>query len=105
MKYPYSFAAALTALLFTGSTAMAQDCPVSTGEAFDLEEAEIVSIYECMKDQMAAGYAKAGDEIGSNFRSWAVTGTRMGVPGPHGERLLLTFANDTAVKEYLKFAE
>ena len=54
---------------------------------------------------MAEGYAAAGDEVGSSYRNWSVTSTRPAVAGPHGERLLQTFANDVAAEQYLKFAQ
>lgn len=54
---------------------------------------------------MAAGYAKEGDVIGSGYRAWAATATRPAVAGPHGNRLLNTFANDVAAEQYLKFEE
>jgi hypothetical protein len=105
MNRIFNFAAVLFSVAFTSSAAMAQDCPVSILEPFDLEEADIVQIYDCMKGKMAEGYAKEGNKIGENFRNWAVTGTRPGVAGAHGERLLLTFANPIAVEQYLKFEE
>jgi hypothetical protein len=99
------FAAALSTILFTGGTAMALDCPVSVTDPFDLEESDIATIYDCMKAKMVDGYTKEGNMIAKNYRNWTVTGTRPAVAGAHGERLLLTFANDIAVEQYLKFAE
>ncbi len=101
----FNITAAVSAMVFVGNTAIAAECPVSTLDPFELGAADIDSIYDCMKDSMAAGYAKKGDEVGSNFRDWTITGTRPGVAGAHGERLLLTFANDIAAAQYLKFAE
>ncbi|MFT7592964.1 MAG: hypothetical protein ACI8R4_000275 [Paracoccaceae bacterium] len=99
-------AAIVSALLFAGSAAMAQDCKAVTVEdAFDLDEAAAVALYDCLKDAMANGYAKAGDPIGRNYRNWTVTATRPGVQGAHSNRLLLTFANPIAAEQYLKFEE
>ena len=99
-------AATVAAMLFAGSTAMAQDCKTVTVEdAFDLDEAAVVALYDCLKDAMAEGYAKAGDPVGRNFRNWTVTATRPGVQGAHSNRLLLTFANPVASEQYLKFEE
>jgi len=90
----------------TAGAAAAQDCTnIGVESFFDLEEAQVVSLYDCLKDKMAEGYAKEGDEVGSNFRNWAPTATRIAVAGPHSERLLLTFANDIAAEQYLKFEE
>ena len=99
----FTFVAALT--LAAGASS-AQDCTAVTVEdAFDLDEAAIAAIYDCLQDKMATGYAQQGDEIGTAYRDWAVTATGPGVAGPHGNRLLMTFANDIAADQYLKFAE
>ncbi|RLJ60672.1 cytochrome P460 [Litoreibacter meonggei] len=98
-------AAATIATALTSTAASAADCAVDVEDPFDLEAAQINEIYDCLKDAMAEGYAKQGDEIASNFRSWTVSSTRPAVAGPHGNRLLQTFANDIAAEQYLKFAE
>ncbi len=92
--------------LSASAAAAADDCTnVGVDDFFDLEEDKVVALYACLKDKMAEGYAKEGDEVGSNFRDWAVTSTRPAVAGPHGNRLLQTFANDIAAESYLQFAE
>ena len=98
-------AAAATATALMSTAASAADCAVDVEDPFDLEAAQINEIYACLKDAMAEGYAKEGDEVASNFRSWTVSSTRPAVAGPHGNRLLQTFANDIAAEQYLKFAE
>ena len=98
-------AAATAATALMAGAANAADCPVDVDDPFDLEAAQIEDIYNCLKDAMAEGYAKEGDEVGANYRSWTVTSTRPAVAGPHGNRLLQTFANDVAAEQYLKFAE
>ena len=98
-------AAATAASALMAGAANAADCPVDVDDPFDLEAAQIEDIYNCLKDAMAEGYAKEGDEVGANYRSWTVTSTRPAVAGPHGNRLLQTFANDVAAEQYLKFAE
>lgn len=106
MNRIYKFAAVASAVLFTSSAAMAQEaCPVSVLEPFDLTEADINSIYDCMKDRLTAAYTKQGSKVGENYRNWAVTATRPAVAGAHGERLLLTFANPIGAEQYLKFEE
>ncbi|WP_299623809.1 cytochrome P460 family protein [uncultured Tateyamaria sp.] len=99
----FAIAAALTCV---AGAASAQDCAaIAVEDAFDLDPAAIDALYECLEEKMAAGYAKEGDPIGSEFRSWAVTATAPGVAGVHGNRLLMTFANDIAAEQYLKFEE
>lgn len=101
----FSLAIFATAFSLTATTSIAADCPVDVESAFDLDETQVVALYDCVKDAMAAGYAKEGDETGNSYRDWAVTSTRPAVAGPHGNRLLQTFANDIAADQYLKFAE
>lgn len=97
--------AAATILLATGATgAAAQDCVAPSADPFDLEEGDVVALYTCMEAQMVEGYTKGEDPVAPVYRDWTVTATRAAVAGPHGERLLLTFANDVAAEEYLKFA-
>lgn len=94
------------ALSTVASAASAAECnAVTVDDAFDLDEAAIAVLYDCLKDKMAAGYAKEGDAVGTSFRSWTATSTRPAVAGPHGNRLLNTYANDIAAEQYLKFAE
>lgn len=91
--------------LMMSSGAHAADCKVDVEDPFDLDEAAVNAVYDCLKDKMAAGYAKEGDEVGTAFRGWAPTATRPAVDGAHGNRLLHTFANDIAAEQYLKFEE
>ncbi len=100
------FAAALIAgAQFLASSAFATDCPVDQTDPFELDEAAVVALYDCIKDKMAAGYSKHEDEVGSAYRNWTVSSTRPAVTGPHGNRFLQTYANDIAAEQYLKFAE
>ncbi|AZV77163.1 recombinase [Parasedimentitalea marina] len=105
MNHLVKFAAVVSFALLASTGAQAQDCPVSTTEPFDLTEADIDSIYACIGDRMVEGYTKGGDMVAKNYRNWTVSGTRHGVAGAHGNRLLLTYANDIAAEQYLKFAE
>ena len=73
------------------------------GDPYDLDDAGVSALYDCIEAAMAEGYGREGDEIGSAFRGWAVTSTRPALAGPHGERFLQTFANDVAAEQYLKF--
>jgi len=97
--------AAFVASLFMSTAAFAQDCPIDVEDPFDLDEAGVNALYACINEKMVAGYSKAGHEVGSQFRNWAVTATRPAVAGAHGNRLLYTFANDIAAEQYLKFEE
>ena len=59
-----------TAASFTvaASAASAECNAVTVEDAFDLDEAAINVLYDCLKEKMATGYAKEGDEIGTNYR-------------------------------------
>ncbi|MEX0312325.1 MAG: cytochrome P460 family protein [Tateyamaria sp.] len=93
-------------LVLAAGSASAEDCAAITVEdAFDLTEDQIGVLYDCLQEKMATGYAKEGDEVGANYRTWTATATRPAVAGPHGNRLLNTFANDVAAQQYLKFDE
>lgn len=98
-------AATLAVSVMLGQSATASTCKADVEDPFDLDEAAITEIYSCLKDKMAEGYAKEGNEVAAAYRDWTVSGTRPAVQGAHGSRLLLTFANDVAAEQYLKFAE
>lgn len=96
----------IAALILAAGTSSAQDCAnVTVEDAFDLDEAAVASLYACLQEKMATGYASQGDKTGANYRNWAVTATAPGIAGAHSNRLLLTFANEVAAEQYLKFAE
>jgi len=105
MNHSIEFAAVLSVTLVSGGAALAQGCPVAIDDPFDLGASDIASIYDCIGDKMVADYSQAGDMVAKNYRNWTVTGTRHGVAGAHGNRLLLTYANDIAAEQYLKFVE
>lgn len=85
--------------------AFAADCKTDVEDAFDLEAADINEIYACISAKMLEGYTKGDDEVAAVYRNWTATATRPAVAGPHGNRLLYTFANDIAAEQYLKFEE
>lgn len=105
MKRQFIAAATLALSVTMGHSAAAETCAANVEDPFDLDEAAIQEIYSCIKDEMAEAYAKEGAEVAAAYRGWTVTGTRPAVQGAHGSRLLLTFANDVAAEQYLKFAE
>lgn len=94
---------ATAAIGLTATAAQAQDCVIE-GDHWDLDEAGVAALYDCIGDRMVEGYSKEGNDIAAAYRDWAVTATRPAVAGAHGERFLLTFANDIAADTYLAFA-
>lgn len=104
MKFQATLLAAGFAL--SANMAAAQDCTnVGVDDFFDLEEDAVVALYDCLQAKMADGYAKGDNDVAAEFRGWTKTATRPAVAGPHGNRLLHTFANDIAAESYLKFAD
>jgi hypothetical protein len=95
----------LTAASLFATTAFAEECKTSVEDAFDLEAAQINEIYACISAKMLEGYTKGDNEVAAAYRNWTPTATRPAVAGPHGNRLLNTFANDIAAEQYLKFEE
>lgn len=106
MKNTALLGATFAGLSVFATVGFAQNCKAITVEdAFDLDDAAIVELYDCLKDAMAEGYANEGDPIGKNYRSWTLSSTRPAVQGAHSNRLLQTFANPAAAEQYLKFEE
>ena len=100
------FAASLaTAFLAVAPPAAAQDACTADGDPYDLDAAAVEALYGCMEARLAEGYASGDDEVAAAYRSWTVTSTRPGVAGPHGERFLQTFANETGAEQYLAYEQ
>lgn len=81
MKRPLFAAAACAAILLMGQTAVASECKVDVEDPFDLDEAAIAEIYNCISASMAEGYAAEGDAVGTAYRTWTVSSTRPAVAG------------------------
>lgn len=95
---------AATAVLGITGAAHAADTCVIEGDHWDLDEAGVAALYDCMSARMVEGYTKGEDAVAPVYRNWVQTATRAAVAGAHGERFLLTFANDIAAPEYMRFA-
>lgn len=93
-----------TTLTLTGPAAAQEACAIAE-DRFEMDEAAVNALYDCMSDRMLEGYTREGDEIAGQYRDWQVTATRAAVAGPHQNRFLLTFVNDIAAEQYLKFEE
>lgn len=96
--------AAITAAVFfvSGSAYAACTSPVPKD---DLTDEQIVEIYECIKEDLRAGYAKNDNPWAKDYVNWGATATRPAAPGPHGNRFLNTFVNEIGHAEYVKFLE
>lgn len=95
---------AITAAVFfvSGSAYAACTSPVPKD---DLTDEQIVEIYECIKEDLRAGYAKNDNPWAKDYVNWGATATRPAAPGPHGNRFLNTFVNEIGHAEYVKFLE
>lgn len=96
---------ALLASLAVAHPASAQECPVEATDAYEMTEEAVVALYACMEAAMADAYAGGDNLVAESYRDWTITGVRPGPDPTHGDRLLLTFANDIAADTYLQFAE
>lgn len=75
-----------------------------------LTGAEAQAVYDCLKDSLAAGYAKGNKrwipaDYVADYRSWTPASTIPAAPGFHGERFLLTFVNAVGAEQYLKYED
>ena len=72
-------------------------------KAYELDEDGITALYDCISDDLAAGYAGGDNPVAAEYRSWGVTATGAAAPGAHSDRMLLTFANDVAFDTYVEY--
>lgn len=88
-----------------GLSSAAHAACTAPAAADDLTEEQIVEIYDCIRDDLRAGYAKGDNAWAKEYASWGATATRPANPGPHGDRFLNTFVNEIGLAEYLKFSD
>ena len=94
----------LTAGLLMFSSAAYAACTAPAAKD-DLTDEQIVEVYECIKDELRAGYAKSDNPWASDYVNWGDTATRPAAPGPHGNRFLNTFVNEVGHAEYIKYSD
>ena len=102
MRTTAGLAVAFAAFITASTGAHAQDCPVAEGtDAWELDDAAVIELYDCIKDsagrRLRQGVATKPHRVPS-IAAWTATSARprRGIEGSHGERFLLTFANDIA---------
>ena len=91
------------ALLSSTGSALAA-CETETKKD-DLTTEQVQALYECIRDELRAGYAKADDKRTSDYTGWKAAATAPAAPGAHGNRFLMTFVNETGYAEYVKYDE
>jgi hypothetical protein len=100
--------AASAAFAGLASVAQAACDPGKPGGDLTYEEAQ--AVYDCIKDDLHAGYTK-GDkgwipaEFVADYRGWTRASKLPANPGFHGGRFLLTYVSEPGAGEYLKFKE
>ncbi|WP_179379128.1 cytochrome P460 family protein [Jannaschia marina] len=104
-RFTLAVALPLASALALATPAAAQDTCEIAEDRFEMDEAAVTALYDCMSDRMFEGYTKEGNEIAGEYRDWQVTATRAAVAGPHQNRFLLTFVNEIGAEQYLKFEE
>lgn len=71
----------------------------------DLTDAEALALYECIKDDLLAGFQKSGRPEADAYRSWTVNSTNPFISATHGNRFVIHYSNDVATETYTKYAE
>jgi hypothetical protein len=108
MKSGIIIATAAVAALIGGAQSAVADSHAAEctfdKEVFDFDEAEVATLYACVADDLAAGYAAHDDAVGSVYRTWGNAATGPAVPGIHGERFLNTFVNEIGYDTYIQYA-
>lgn len=104
MKFHW-LAIAGIALGVTATQAAAQDDCVFEGKGYELEQSEVDRLYACVEAQLIEGYASGDNEVADVYRNWQPTATGAYAPGPHGDRLLYTFANDIGFAAYTAYPD
>lgn len=93
---------AAAAMTLSGAAHAACTAPAA---ADDLTDEQIVEVYDCIKEELRAGYASGDNAWAKEYASWGATATRPANPGVHGERFLNTFVNEIGFAEYVKFSD
>ena len=101
-------AAAAAALCLMAGAAHAECRAPAAAE--DLTASQAGALYDCLKGDMLAGYAKGPKRWVptahvAEYRGWAQASVAPAAPGPHGDRFLMTWVNAAGADAYLEFAE
>jgi hypothetical protein len=98
-------------LLFAAANVPAQGAACDPGKpGDDLTSAEAQAVYDCIKDDLHAGYMKGGKrwipaEFVADYRRWTPVSTVPANPGFHGGRFLFTYVTEPGAQEYLKYKD
>jgi len=95
----------LACVATVGFSAAAHAACTTTVDKDDLTHDQINGLYECLKEEMQAGYAKSEDPVGTDYKTWKPAFTVPGGRGFHGQKFLTTFVNDIGFDEYVKYSD
>lgn len=98
-----TFAIAFAASLLATSAAHAA-CETTVAKD-DLTTEQVSALYDCIKEELRAGYAKEGLANTSEYQSWKAAATDPAAPGFHGKRFLMTYVNEIGHAEYVKYSD
>ena len=96
--------AALSATLLSSSAVWAADCTTEVAKD-DLSQDQIQALYDCLKSELRAGYASKDGALTKEYQEWKAVSKSPAAPGTHGKRFLITYANDAAFDEYVKYSD
>lgn len=71
----------------------------------DLTDAQVQGLYECILDKLREGYASQGGPLTKEYTEYKIASTQPAPNAGHGNRFLMTFANDVAYDEYVKYSD
>ena len=98
-------ASAILATAFGVATpAFAADCNTEVAKD-DLTQEQINGLYDCIKEELRTGYSSKDGALTKEYQSWKAVAKGPAAPGTHGKRFLMTYANDVAYDEYVKYAD
>lgn len=69
----------------------------------DLDDAQALTLYECIKDKMYSDLQKSGLEEAKAYRDWALVSTAPFVSATHGNRFVRHYVNDIGKDAYVKW--
>ena len=74
----------------------------------DLTGAETQAVYDCLKEDLQAGYQKGNKrwvspDFVKGYPGWTAASAFPAAPGFHGGRFLMTYVNSIGAEEYLKY--
>ncbi len=97
-------AVALFAPASFAPTAFAADCTSDVPKG-DLTLEQAAGLYDCIKGKLRESYGSKDAPYAKEYQSWKAASTGPAAPGPHGNRFLMTFVNETGFDEYVKYSE